>query len=111
MTLLYPRLLRHRARELASEYRTLGPLDLATRWGTADDAAVYVATGGARVSPEKLQNLREILVDLAKESGFPEPPSADQRSNSTSNPRRCSTAKCGSRRPKPLRVTFGRSWP
>ncbi len=79
MTLLYPRLLRHRAKELAAQYRTLGPLDLATRWATADESAVYVATGGTRVSPEQLQNIRELLVDLAKESGFPEPPTAEQK--------------------------------
>ncbi|MFD3460920.1 DUF6339 family protein [Nocardia fluminea] len=80
MTLLYPRLLRHRAKPLAAEYKELGPIELNRRWSLADSSAVFVATGGTRIEQAKLQFLRDIVVDLAKESGFPEPPDAKQKS-------------------------------
>ncbi|WP_159838606.1 DUF6339 family protein [Nocardia sp. CY41] len=79
MTLLYPRLLRHRAKILAAEYKELNPLDLHNRWALADESAVFVATGGTRVDRDKLQFLRDIVIDLAKESGFPEPPDSRQK--------------------------------
>ncbi|MEV0851766.1 DUF6339 family protein [Nocardia fluminea] len=81
MTLLYPRLLRHRAKPLAAEYKELGPIELNSRWSLADSSAVFVATGGTRIEQAKLQLLRDIVVDLAKESGFPEPPDAKQKSS------------------------------
>ena len=79
MSLLYPRLLRHRAKAIAQEYRALSALDLHTRWSLEDESAVFVATGGARVTGNRLQNLRDIVVDLAKESGFPEQASKKER--------------------------------
>ncbi|MFI9631581.1 DUF6339 family protein [Nocardia sp. NPDC051929] len=79
MTLLYPRLLRYRAKPLAAQYKELTPLDLHDRWAVADESAVFVATGGTRVDDEKLRFLRDIVIDLAKESGFPEPPDARQK--------------------------------
>ncbi|MEU4707002.1 DUF6339 family protein [Nocardia salmonicida] len=81
MTLLYPRLLRHRAKPLAAEYKDLGPIELETRWSLAESSAVFVATGGTRVDPAKLQLLRDRVVDLAKESGFPQPPDAKQKTS------------------------------
>ncbi|MFD6218552.1 hypothetical protein, partial [Nocardia salmonicida] len=79
MTLLYPRLLRHRAKPLAAEYKELGPIELNSRWSLADTSAVFVATGGTRIDQPKLQLLRDTVIDLAKESGFPEPPDAKQK--------------------------------
>ncbi|MFI7666550.1 DUF6339 family protein [Nocardia sp. NPDC049526] len=81
MTFLYPRLLRHRAKILAAEYKELTPLDLHGRWAITDESAVFVATGGTRVDHDKLRYLRDIIIDLAKESGFPEPPDARQKSS------------------------------
>ncbi|WP_280435969.1 DUF6339 family protein [Nocardia carnea] len=66
---------------LATEYRLLEPADLLARWTTGDESAVFVATGGTRVNEDKLQHLRELVVDLAKESGFPAEHSVDQRSD------------------------------
>jgi hypothetical protein len=77
--LLYPRLLPSRARALAAEYRDLEPTDLSARWTTHDESAVFVATGGTRVSEDKLAHLRGLVVDLAKESGFPAGHSVEQR--------------------------------
>lgn len=79
MSLLYPRLLRHRAKLLAAEYKELGPNELNGRWALADGSAVFVATGGTRIDQAKLQLLREIVVDLAKQSGFPLPPDGKQK--------------------------------
>ncbi|WP_327120150.1 DUF6339 family protein [Nocardia sp. NBC_01730] len=73
MTLLYPRLLRHRAKLLAAEYKERTPLDLHNRWAVTDESAVFVATGGTRVDRDKLQFIRDVVINLAKESSFPEP--------------------------------------
>ncbi|MFD3591465.1 DUF6339 family protein [Nocardia sp. NPDC058640] len=81
MTLLYPRLLRHRAKPLAAEYKELGPIELNSRWSLADSSAVFVATGGTRIEQAKLQLLRDIVIDLAKESGFPQPPDSKQKTS------------------------------
>lgn len=77
--LLYPRLLPSRAKALATEYRDLEPAELSARWATRDESAVFVATGGTRVNDDKLRHLRELVVDLAKESGFPAEHSVEQR--------------------------------
>lgn len=79
MTLLYPRLLRHRAKLLAAEYKERSALDLNSSWALTDETAVFVATGGTRVESDRLQVLRDMVVDLAKESGFPELPDAKQK--------------------------------
>ncbi|WP_433352664.1 DUF6339 family protein [Microtetraspora malaysiensis] len=71
MGLLYPRLLADQAKPLHEEYRRLQITDLMGHAATAHDSAVYVATGGDRVSETRLRELRDLVVDLAKESGFP----------------------------------------
>ncbi|GII02754.1 DUF6339 family protein [Planobispora takensis] len=71
MGFLYPRLLAGQARPLHEEYRHLPITDLMGRATTAHDSAVYIATGGDRVSETRLRELRDLVVDLAKESGFP----------------------------------------
>ncbi|CAM4526285.1 DUF6339 domain-containing protein [Nocardia ninae] len=81
MSFLYPRLLRVPARELAKQYRELSAAELAGSWTTSDESAVYVATGGDRVPAAKLADLRELVVDLAHSSGFPNEPSAQQKSS------------------------------
>ncbi|WP_194824100.1 hypothetical protein [Nocardia sp. XZ_19_231] len=42
---------------------------------------MFVATGGTRIEQAKLQLLRNIVIDLAKESGFPEPSDAKQKNS------------------------------
>lgn len=79
MNLLYPRLLRHRAKLLAADYKMLSAIELHDRWTLSDESAVFVATGGTRVTTERIQTLREIIVDLAKSAGFPEPANAAAR--------------------------------
>ncbi|GAA3118967.1 hypothetical protein GCM10010466_07310 [Planomonospora alba] len=71
MGLLYPRLLAGQAKPLHEEYRNMQITDLMGRAATAHDSAVYVATGGDRVSEARLRELRDLVVDLAKEAGFP----------------------------------------
>lgn len=77
--LLYPRLLRARARALAIECWDLEPTELASRSTTSDESAVFVATGGTRVGADKLSQLRELVVEHAKEAGYPGQSSRDQR--------------------------------
>ncbi|MFJ5267814.1 DUF6339 family protein [Streptomyces sp. NPDC088358] len=72
MSFLYPRLLAEQARPLFEEYSQLPLVELAGRVSVAHESAVYVATGGDRVSPEKLLELRAGVVDLAKRAGFPD---------------------------------------
>ncbi|WP_155981786.1 DUF6339 family protein [Nocardia sp. BMG111209] len=73
MSRLYPRLLKARAKALAAEYRSLAIDDLAHRWATSDDSAVFVATGGARISTDGLAEVREMVVFAAESAGFPGP--------------------------------------
>ncbi|OAH13403.1 modification methylase AplI [Streptomyces jeddahensis] len=72
MSFLYPRLLAEQARPLFEQYRHLTIAELGSRVDVSHESAVYVATGGDRVSPSQLQDLRSGVVDLAKRSGFPD---------------------------------------
>ncbi|MET7940439.1 DUF6339 family protein [Streptomyces sp. NPDC005302] len=72
MSFLYPRLLAEHARPLFEDYRSLSTADLAGRVAVVHESAVYVATGGDRVSTHQLQELRNGVIDLAKRAGFPE---------------------------------------
>jgi site-specific DNA-cytosine methylase len=71
MSFLYPRLLAEQARPLFEEYRHLPVAELTGRVAASHDSAVYVATGGDRVSSAQLRQLRAGVVDLAKAAGFP----------------------------------------
>ncbi|MET7675182.1 DNA cytosine methyltransferase [Streptomyces seoulensis] len=79
MGFLYPRLLAEQARPLFEEYRLLTIAELSRRVAFSHDSAVYVATGGDRVSGGQLRELREGVLDLAKQAGFPE--SSDRSAN------------------------------
>ncbi|WP_428954443.1 DUF6339 family protein [Streptomyces sp. cg35] len=72
MSLLYPRLLADQAKPLFDEYRELSIAELAKRVDVSHPSAVYVATGGDRVRPEQLWALRESVVELARQGGFPD---------------------------------------
>ncbi|WP_317453332.1 DNA cytosine methyltransferase [Streptomyces xanthii] len=72
MSLLYPRLLAGQAKPLFDEYRELSIVDVARRVDVSHPSAVYVATGGDRIGTEQLWTLRESVVDLARQAGFPE---------------------------------------
>ncbi|MFE0201378.1 DUF6339 family protein [[Kitasatospora] papulosa] len=69
---LYPRLLADRARPLFEEYRHLTIFELTARVAVMHESAVYVATGGDRVSAVQLRELREGVLDLARRAGFPD---------------------------------------
>lgn len=72
MSFLYPRLLAEQAKPLFSEYQDLTIAELSCRTATTHESAVYVATGGDRVSADRLRELREGVLDLAKQAGFPD---------------------------------------
>ncbi|MFF9173753.1 DUF6339 family protein [Streptomyces sp. NPDC014793] len=72
MGFLYPRLLTEQAKPLFAEYRDLTVAELSKRVAVAHDSAVYVATGGDRISPTQLHELRAGVLDLAKQAGFPD---------------------------------------
>lgn len=72
MSFLYPRLLAAQARPLYEEYQHLTVTELSDRVATSHDSAVYVATGGDRVSTDQLMELRAAVVDLARNAGFPD---------------------------------------
>ncbi|MFE3577983.1 DNA cytosine methyltransferase [Streptomyces vinaceus] len=71
MSFLYPRLLSAQAKPLFEGYARLEISELTGRVADAHDAAVYVATGGDRVSNARLRELRELVVGLAEQAGFP----------------------------------------
>ncbi|MER5795629.1 DUF6339 family protein [Streptomyces sp. NPDC001980] len=68
---LYPRLLVEQARPLFDEYRELTPAELSLHVAFTHDSAVYVATGGDRVPTDQLRELREGVLELATQAGFP----------------------------------------
>ncbi|MFG3657289.1 DUF6339 family protein [Streptomyces sp. NPDC047706] len=72
MGFLYPRLLAEQAKPLFDEYRALTVAELSQRVALTHESCVYVATGGDRISATRLRELREGVLDLAKQSGFPE---------------------------------------
>ena len=79
MALLYPRLLVGQAKPLHEEYKKLLLPELARRAGTRHDSAVYIATGGDRATDSDLRAMRERVLALARNSGFPEAPSRAAR--------------------------------
>ncbi|MFE5207399.1 DUF6339 family protein [Streptomyces sp. NPDC056600] len=72
MSFLYPRLLAAQARPLFEHYKDLSVLELSSQIRTFHEASVYVATGGDRVPESRLRELREAVMDLAKQAGFPD---------------------------------------
>jgi hypothetical protein len=81
MGFLYPRLLSGQAKPMHEAYRHLTLAELTSRAGTAHDAAVYVATGGDRIPLQRLLKLRERVIALAQEEGFPGESSRERRSD------------------------------
>ncbi|GAA0547470.1 DUF6339 family protein [Actinomadura livida] len=79
MSFLYPRLLSGQARPLHERYRNLRIHQLTELVATRHDSAVYVATGGDRISEQMLQELREQVVDLAQQAGFPDESNRESR--------------------------------
>ncbi len=71
MSFLYPRLLAAQARPLFEEYRHLPITKLTDLSAFSHESAVYVATGGDRISSSQLRELRESVLDLAVQAGFP----------------------------------------
>lgn len=79
MSFLYPRLLAEQAKPLFDEYRHLTIAELSRRSAFTHESAVYVATGGDRVAPDQLHELRNGILDLARHAGFPD--SSDRTRN------------------------------
>lgn len=72
MSQLYPRLLPDQAKGLYTEHGDLSLSELRSRSRTSHDSAVYVATGGDRVSEQRLEELRDAVETLAREAGYPD---------------------------------------
>ncbi|MET9498855.1 DUF6339 family protein [Streptomyces sp. NPDC006552] len=60
------------ARPLFDEYQQLSITELTERADVSHPSTVYVATGGDRVGPEQLSELREAILHLARQAGFPD---------------------------------------
>ncbi len=71
MSILYPRLLEHAARDLHQASLTASIEELTRRAGTRHPRAVFTATGGRRVTDAELEALRAEVVGEAERSGFP----------------------------------------
>ncbi|MEU5258438.1 DUF6339 family protein [Amycolatopsis sp. NPDC021455] len=71
MSLLYPRLLPRQAHKLYEEYKSLTIEELELRTALRNDSAVYAATGGDRVAEKDLDRLRQAIVAVARDAGFP----------------------------------------
>lgn len=71
MNVLFPRLLRGEAGSLYDAYKGLTVPELCEHVRLNHEGAVFVATGGARVSAGQLFDLRSAILQIAAESGFP----------------------------------------
>ncbi|HEX6705325.1 MAG TPA: DUF6339 family protein [Albitalea sp.] len=58
--------------------RAASVAELAKRAAATHAATIYTPTGGARVLPETLENVRKAIVDVAATFGYPAPPNGDQ---------------------------------
>ncbi|MEV0287207.1 DUF6339 family protein [Kribbella sp. NPDC050820] len=76
---LYPRLLIEQAKPLHELYRQLRVEELGQRVDTSHQSAIYAATGGDRVSTGQLAELREGVLQLATQFGFPGESGRDAR--------------------------------
>ncbi|GGV31622.1 hypothetical protein GCM10010277_15440 [Streptomyces longisporoflavus] len=72
MALLYPRLLAGQAKPLHQQYKEMPLPDLAELVAYRHESAVYVATGGDRITESQLRDLRALVLETAKRAGFPE---------------------------------------
>ncbi|MEU6763572.1 DUF6339 family protein [Streptomyces sp. NPDC046853] len=79
MALLYPRLLAGQAKPLHQQYKEMPLPDLAEHVAYRHESAVYVATGGDRITETQLRDLRTLVLETAKRAGFPEEPSRAAR--------------------------------
>ncbi|MEV0319084.1 DUF6339 family protein [Streptomyces sp. NPDC050658] len=79
MALLYPRLLAGQARPLHRQYKEMAPRDLAEHVAYRHESAVYVATGGDRITEGQLRDLRARVLGVAERAGFPDEPSRAAR--------------------------------
>jgi hypothetical protein len=71
VSVLYPRLLGDAARDLHRQHLTATLTELRGRYSLRHRSAVFTATGGRRVGPDELQQLRDDVVEVAERSGFP----------------------------------------
>jgi Family of unknown function (DUF6339) len=71
MSLLYPRLLDRVARQLHNEYTKLPIAVLMQRSATYHKTTVFTATGGRRINHRELESLREGLLKIATDNGYP----------------------------------------
>jgi hypothetical protein len=74
MSTLYPRLPSHAAKERYLEVHDGAPADLLGRSETTHLAQHFAATGGGRVTPERLTGFRSLVVAIAENHGFPVKP-------------------------------------
>ncbi|MEU6002468.1 DUF6339 family protein [Streptomyces sp. NPDC047197] len=79
MALLYPRLLAGQAKPLHQRYKEMPPHDLAEHVAYRHESAVYVATGGDRITEAQLRDLRARVLEAAARAGFPDESSRTAR--------------------------------
>jgi hypothetical protein len=72
MSVLYPRLLGDTARRLHQEHLQSSISELSARHALRHPAAVFAATGGRRITPDELQQLRDGVLEVARRAGFPD---------------------------------------
>lgn len=80
MALLYPRLLAGQAKPLHRRYKETPLTELVEHVAYRHESAVYVATGGDRITEAQLRDLRSLVLETAARAGFPEESSRAARS-------------------------------
>ncbi|HZU58338.1 MAG TPA: DUF6339 family protein [Actinocrinis sp.] len=80
MTTLYPRLPPGPARRLFDELKTLPSDQLRLRSAFDHPSAVYTPIGGDRATSAAIERIRDDLLRIASQAGYPTPPSIEARS-------------------------------
>src|SRR5687768_17617156 len=80
MSLLFPQISFGLATGIATKLQRLPATTVARHWAkVSEPAAVYTAVGGARVTPQKLHEIRRELLEFADEAGYPETAGEERR--------------------------------
>ncbi|MEV4940051.1 DUF6339 family protein [Streptomyces zaomyceticus] len=79
MSVLYPRLLPGEADRLFAEVHEHPAGTHSVMVANHSSRSVYAATGGRRVTKDELSNLRQAILTVAKDQGYPSLPASGQR--------------------------------
>lgn len=73
-TILWPRLPQYVGRSLVKGYRSMSTEELTKQAAVSHSEQTYASSGGVRATPQQLRAVRDVIEQVAKSHGFPDPP-------------------------------------